>query len=93
MAEITALCVPCILIPSPYVANNHQYYNALAIVENDAGVMIQQKDLTPELLKENIDNILEDDELAKKYSKNLKTMCEESPATAIYKNIKEHMKK
>ena len=93
MAEITALGIPCILIPSPYVANNHQYYNALAIVENDAGVMIQQRELTPDLLKTKIEEILNDDKLAKKYSDNLKAMCEEKPATEIYKNIKEHLNK
>lgn len=93
MAEITALGVPCILIPSPYVANNHQYYNALAIVENDAGVMIQQKDLTPELLKEEIEKILNDKKLADKYSKNLKGMCEDNSATKIYEEIKKYLDK
>ena len=29
ISEILALKIPSILIPSPYVANNHQYYNAL----------------------------------------------------------------
>ena len=29
ISEILSLKVPSILIPSPYVANNHQYYNAL----------------------------------------------------------------
>lgn len=93
MAEITALGVPSILIPSPYVANNHQYYNALAIVENDAGVMIQQKDLTPDLLKTKIEEILNDDKLAEKYRKNLKEMCEENSATKIYEDIKKHLNK
>ncbi len=93
MAEITALGIPSILIPSPYVANNHQYYNALAVVENDAGVMIQQKDLTPELLKTKIEEILNDDKLAEKYSKNLKKMCENDSATKIYEDIKKHLNK
>ncbi len=28
LAEVTALGIPSIVIPSPYVANNHQFYNA-----------------------------------------------------------------
>lgn len=31
ISEILALNKPSILIPSPYVANNHQYYNALEL--------------------------------------------------------------
>src|SRR5699024_7602959 len=34
MSEILALNLPAIFIPSPYVAGNHQYYNALEIVKN-----------------------------------------------------------
>ena len=33
ISEILSLNKPSILIPSPYVANNHQYYNALELKE------------------------------------------------------------
>ena len=46
IAEITALGLPSILIPSPYVANNHQYYNALSIKNSKAGDLIEEKDIT-----------------------------------------------
>ena len=45
LSEIIALKVPSIIIPSPFVANNHQYINALDIVKKDAGTMIEEKDL------------------------------------------------
>ena len=65
VSEIEALRLPAILIPSPYVANNHQYYNALSILESKAGFMIQEKDLTGEVLKNKINEILNDEELIK----------------------------
>ena len=61
LAEITALGMPSILIPSPYVPNNHQYFNALALVDKKAALMIEEKDLTPTSLKEKIDSVINDD--------------------------------
>lgn len=36
LAEITALGIPTILIPSPYVTNDHQTKNAMSLVNKDA---------------------------------------------------------
>ncbi len=60
LSEIEALGKASILIPSPNVAENHQYHNAMALVNNGAAKIIEEKDLTPEKLtfevKELIDN-------------------------------------
>ena len=50
IAEITAIGLPAILIPSPYVANNHQYYNALSLKNSNASTLIEQKDLNKDIL-------------------------------------------
>lgn len=88
VAEIEAIGVPCILIPSPYVANNHQYYNALAIQNSNAGYMIQEPELTSELLMNRIDSLINDDKLASDMSKNLKKLSVDNSANVIYKEIK-----
>ncbi len=62
MAELTAIGVPSILIPSPNVANNHQVYNAQELVKADAGVMIEEKDLTKENLAHTINGLMHDPE-------------------------------
>lgn len=51
LAELTALGIPSILIPSPYVANNHQFYNASMLVKNQAARMIEEKDLNADALQ------------------------------------------
>ncbi len=50
LAEIACLGKPCILIPSPNVAENHQYFNAAVFRDAGAAVLIEEKDLTGDLL-------------------------------------------
>lgn len=50
MGELLASGTPSILIPSPNVAENHQYYNAMSLVNKGAAVCVEEKDATDELL-------------------------------------------
>lgn len=54
LAEISACGLPGILIPYPYAAENHQEYNAKALVDQHAAIMILDKELTGEQLCQNI---------------------------------------
>ena len=65
LAELTARGVPAILIPYPYAAENHQEFNARALVEAGAARMILNKDLTAELLQKNLDELLSSPEKLK----------------------------
>lgn len=58
LAELTSLGIPSILIPSPYVTNNHQEKNALALSEHGAADLLLEKDLSSKRLIEHIDRIL-----------------------------------
>ena len=57
LTEIQALGKAAILIPSPNVAENHQYYNAMAMVDRGAAEILVEKDITPELLTEKADKL------------------------------------
>ena len=50
ISEIQALGKPAILIPSPNVAENHQFHNAMALAENDGAILIEEKNLDSEIL-------------------------------------------
>ena len=50
LAELTALGRASVLIPSPNVAENHQYHNAMVLENHHAAVVIEEKDLTGEKL-------------------------------------------
>jgi UDP-N-acetylglucosamine--N-acetylmuramyl-(pentapeptide) pyrophosphoryl-undecaprenol N-acetylglucosamine transferase len=45
VSELCLIGKPVIFIPSPNVAENHQYKNAMAIAEQNAGICIEEKDL------------------------------------------------
>jgi len=51
ISEILSLNLPSILIPSPYVANNHQYYNAKDLSDKGLSIMLEQENLTTITLK------------------------------------------
>lgn len=54
ISEISALAKPSILIPSPNVAENHQFHNANTLAENGGAILIEEKDLTPLLLAQTV---------------------------------------
>lgn len=92
IAEITALTIPTIFIPSPYVTNNHQLKNALSLVKNDAGVMIEEKDLTIDKLIKEIDNLILN---KKRYDTIKENLCDigiKDSASKIYDVIKDTIK-
>ena len=62
LAEVTACGLPGILIPYPYAAENHQEYNAKALVEQNAASMILDKDLTGDSLCRSILSLYQDSE-------------------------------
>lgn len=92
MSEIVALNLPAIFIPSPYVANNHQYYNALELKNKNAGELIEEKNLTSEKLKMKIDTILDDAHKYETMKRNLKEIASPNSSEIIYENIKEMIK-
>ena len=59
--EICASGIPCILIPSPNVTDNHQEKNARALEAKGAAVVLLEKDCTAQRLMEEITSLLQDD--------------------------------
>lgn len=59
LGELEASGKPSILIPSPYVAENHQYHNALTLKNSGAAEVIEEKDLTSELLIDTVAHLIE----------------------------------
>ncbi|MDF7636720.1 undecaprenyldiphospho-muramoylpentapeptide beta-N-acetylglucosaminyltransferase [Leuconostocaceae bacterium ESL0958] len=60
IAELTALGLPAILVPSPYVTGDHQSKNAAALVRAGAAKEIQEPDLSGRTLVEAADELLLD---------------------------------
>lgn len=50
VSEITACGKACILIPSPNVTGNHQYFNAKVVADKGGAILIEEKDLSDETI-------------------------------------------
>ncbi len=92
ISEILALKVPSILIPSPYVANNHQYFNALDLSNMGVSNIIEEKKLTTEKLFIAIEDLVGKNNNIEKLIKNLDKYEDIDSAELIYNNIKEVLK-
>ena len=75
LSEFEAVGRASILIPSPNVAENHQFHNAMALVNNGAAVIIEEKDLTGERLAAEVDRLLSSPELLRSLGENAKKMA------------------
>ncbi len=85
--EIRALGKASILIPSPNVAENHQYHNAMELVEKNAACMIEQKDLTGEALISLVEELTNDPAKIKEMEQNAKAMAILNATDLIVDNL------
>lgn len=89
LAELTSLGIPSILIPSPYVTNNHQEKNARALSEHGAAELLLEKDLTSHKLVAEIDRILMDENTLNKMKNSAKELGIPDAASRLYLLMKE----
>jgi len=76
ISELIYFKIPTIYIPYPKAKDNHQYYNAKAVVNRGFGIMIKEDDLDINVLKEAIIEVMENRE---GYKKNiLKYNCSDA---------------
>ncbi len=87
ISEIVSTNMPAIFIPSPYVTENHQYKNAMSLVNEEAALVLEEKDLTVDSLIDNIDKVINDERLMKKIRTNLSKFDVEGSQDRIYKEI------
>ncbi|HEX3027506.1 MAG TPA: undecaprenyldiphospho-muramoylpentapeptide beta-N-acetylglucosaminyltransferase [Clostridia bacterium] len=93
LSELPAAGKPSILIPSPYVAENHQYHNAMALVRKGAAVCIEEKNLTGEALWKSIHNITSSPDMMRSMSENARKTAILDATERIYKVIEDTLKK
>ena len=89
IAELTALGIASILIPSPYVTNNHQEKNAQALVADGAAMMIKESELNGNTLLKTIDDIMLDGEKNKMMKEAAKRKGMPDSARRMFQIIKD----
>jgi len=86
-SEIAEVGVASILIPFPFAAENHQFYNAKTLENVGAGEIIEEKNLTTELLVERINSIMNNDDLLVNMAENSKKLRTGNPIENIKNEI------
>lgn len=90
ISELIVAKTPSILVPSPNVANNHQYYNAKDLSDSKRAIMIEEKDLDGKMLYIKVKELLsKDNKEYKEILNNLKNTKNFSSSDKIYNEIKE----
>jgi UDP-N-acetylglucosamine--N-acetylmuramyl-(pentapeptide) pyrophosphoryl-undecaprenol N-acetylglucosamine transferase len=88
---IAELCIagkPVIFVPFPAAAEDHQASNAMALVNNEAALMVKDHEMKTELLK-NLITLLHDGAMQEKMSENLKAMAIKDADERIAKKVME----
>lgn len=87
LSELTALKIPSILIPSPYVTANHQEHNARALERSGAAIVILEKELTSDILYKQVMSLSQDKNSLKKMSFNAGKLAIIDATEKIYATI------
>ncbi len=85
--ELQSMGRGSILIPSPIVAGNHQYHNGMVLEKAGAAIVIEQKNLTSELLIKTVKELCENPDKLNALSKNAKKLAISNTNDRIYKII------
>ena len=85
IAELLNIGIPAILVPSPNVAENHQYFNAKSLSDKNAAVLIEDKNLKNEFAKHVID-IMNSERTLSEIKTNALKLAKPQAAKVIAKN-------
>lgn len=82
VSELCLLGKPAILVPSPNVAENHQYHNAMALVAKNATLLVEDAEAVDNLLPQAL-QIVADDSRLRELSANIRQLALPNSAQAI----------
>jgi UDP-N-acetylglucosamine--N-acetylmuramyl-(pentapeptide) pyrophosphoryl-undecaprenol N-acetylglucosamine transferase len=91
IAEVTALSISAVLVPSPNVAENHQYFNAKSLADKNAAVLVEDKNLKRELAGIITDLIFNDEKL-ESLKINAGSLSKKNATSVIADNIIKYTK-
>ncbi|MDA8405066.1 MAG: undecaprenyldiphospho-muramoylpentapeptide beta-N-acetylglucosaminyltransferase [Desulfobacteraceae bacterium] len=86
-AELTAAGKPAVFIPFPFATDNHQVFNAKALVDGGAAEMILEADLTGELLAERINHYASHPDALKNLGEKIRQFSRPDAADKIVDDI------
>ena len=92
ISELALTGKPTVFIPSPYVAENHQYKNAMALVNKGAAVCVEEKTLTEGALEREVLSLLNDPTKRKDMGERIRSFACPDANQRIYDCLAELVK-
>lgn len=87
ISELQAAGKPAILVPSPNVTENHQFHNAMALVNKNAALLLEEKDYSKEVLVRMVEELHENPEMLATLSENASSMAILDTTKRIYDGL------
>lgn len=87
ISELTALGKPAILVPSPYVAANHQYKNAKVLADRGGVALLEEKSCSGTILYEKAAELLADGTRRAAMGRALKELAAPTATQDIYQEL------
>jgi len=87
VSELCQVGKAVLFIPSPNVAENHQFKNAIAVAEKGAAIVIEEKELDKNFEKE-IDELLANMTLRSTLGGNIKKLAKSNATASIVEQVK-----
>lgn len=88
LTEIESVGRGAILIPSPMVAENHQYYNGMVLQNAGAGFVYEEKELTETTIIDKVAELVASPEKLEKLSQNAAALFIADTSDRIYNTLK-----
>ena len=79
----------CVFVPSPYVTDNHQYKNAKVLADANAALLIEEKDLSADSIRNAVEQIAFDKEKAESLRAGIEKFAFRGVAESIFKDMQE----
>jgi len=87
LSELAICNKAAILIPSPFVAENHQFHNAMTFKNHGAAEIIEEKDLSGDSLVETVSMLIENKPKLEKMSKAMENCAIRDTNERIYETV------
>jgi UDP-N-acetylglucosamine--N-acetylmuramyl-(pentapeptide) pyrophosphoryl-undecaprenol N-acetylglucosamine transferase len=91
VAELEAVGRAAVLIPSPNVTENHQYFNAMVLGKKGAAIVIEEKDLTENTVSEKIKELIENPDKLNKMAKIAAGEYEQSTPDKVFAVLENYL--
>ena len=87
LSELALMKKACVLVPSPYVAENHQYKNAKALADAGAATLVEEKELEEGKLTAAVCELLASEERLKEQQTSIASFAREDACSRIWQDI------